>query len=45
VKGPAIPLPIHPQEIHVYSQGLRYYIGRPEELAIAKFQEYIGQLA
>ena len=45
VKGPAIPLPIHPQEIHVYLQGLRYYIGRPEELAIAKFQEYIRQLA
>lgn len=44
VKGPAIPLPIHPQEIHVYTQGLRYYIGRPEERSIAQFQEYLGQL-
>ncbi len=44
VLGPAIPLPIHPQEIHTYTQGLRYYAGRPEERAIAQFQEYLEQL-
>jgi len=44
VLGPAIPLPIHPQEIHTYTQGLRYFMGRPEERSIALFQEYLGQL-
>ena len=44
VLGPAIPLPIHPQEIHVYTQGLRYFMGRPEESSVIRFQEYLGQL-
>ena len=44
VLGPAIPLPIHPQEIHMYTQGLRYFMGRPEEKSVIQFQEYVDQL-
>ena len=44
VLGPAIPLPIHPQEIHMYTQGLRYFMGRPEEKSVTRFQEYLDQL-
>ena len=44
VLGPAIPLPIHPQEIHMYTQGLRYFMGRPEEKSVTKFQEYLDRL-
>ena len=44
VLGPAIPLPIHPQEIHMYTQGLRYFMGRPEEKSVTQFQEYLDQL-
>ena len=44
VSGPSNRLPIHPQEIHVYTQGLRYFIGVPEEQSITLFQEYLTQL-
>ena len=44
VSGPSNRLPIHPQEIHVYTQGLRYFIGVPEEKSIAVFKEYLTQL-
>lgn len=44
VLGPGIPLPIHPQEIHMYTQGLRYFMGRPEEKSVIQFQEYLDQL-
>ena len=44
VLGPAIPLPIHPQEIHMYTQGLRDFMGRPEEKSVTKFQEYLDRL-
>ncbi|MEC9013518.1 MAG: MqnA/MqnD/SBP family protein, partial [Chloroflexota bacterium] len=44
VSGPAIPLPIHPQEIHMYTQGLRYFMGRPEEKSVIQFQEYLDKL-
>ena len=44
VLGPAIPLPIHPQEIHMYTQGLRYFMGRPEEKSVIQFQEYLDKL-
>ena len=45
VSGPTIPLPIHPQDIHTYTQGLRYFMGRPEEQSVEQFQKYIGQLS
>ncbi|MED5208369.1 MAG: MqnA/MqnD/SBP family protein, partial [Chloroflexota bacterium] len=45
VLGPAIPLPIHPQDIHTYTQGLRYFMGRPEEQSVEQFQKYLGQLS
>ncbi|MDA0263274.1 MAG: hypothetical protein O3A93_13380 [Chloroflexi bacterium] len=44
VKGPSVPLPVHPQEIHQYTQGLRYYIGVPEERSIAQFEQHVGEL-
>ena len=44
VSGPSDSVPVHPQEIYQYTQGLRYFIGVPEEKSIALFQEYLGQL-
>ena len=44
VSGPSDRVPIHPQEIHHYTQGLRYFIGVPEEKSIALFKEYLTQL-
>ena len=44
VSGPSDRVPVHPQEILQYTQGLRYYIGVPEEKSIALFQEYLGKL-
>ena len=44
VSGPSDRVPVHPQEIHQYTQGLRYYIGVPEEKSIALFKEYVAQL-
>ena len=44
VSGPSDRLPIHPQEIHLYTQGLRYFIGVPEEKSIATFKIYVAQL-
>ena len=44
VSGPSDRVPIHPQEIHQYTQGLRYYIGVPEEKSISAFSEYVTQL-
>jgi hypothetical protein len=44
VSGPSDRLPIHPQEIHLYTQGLRYFIGVPEEKSIAMFKLYVAQL-
>ena len=44
VSGPSDRVPIHPQEIHVYTQGLRYFIGVPEEKSIAVFKEYVARL-
>jgi chorismate dehydratase len=44
ILGPVVPLPIHPQEIHTYTQGLRYFMGRPEERSVIQFQEYLDQL-
>ena len=35
---------MRPQDILEYTQGLRYYIGVPEQRAIDKFQEYLGQI-
>ena len=35
---------MHPQEILLYAQGLRYFIGVPEQKAIDLFQEYLQQL-
>ena len=45
VSGPSDRMPVHPQEIHQYTQGLRYYIGVPEEKSIALFKDYVGQLS
>ncbi len=44
VSGPSDRVPVHPQEIHQYTQGLRYFMGVPEERSVALFQEYLGQL-
>ena len=44
VLGPSNNLPMHPQDIHLYTQGIRYFIGVPEEKSIALFQEYLTQL-
>ena len=44
VSGPSNSVPVHPQEIHQYTQGLRYFIGVPEEKSIAVFKEYLTQL-
>ena len=44
VSGPSDRVPVHPQEILQYTQGLRYYIGVPEEKSIALFQKYLGKL-
>jgi chorismate dehydratase len=44
VSGPSDRVPVHPQEIHAYTQGLRYFIGVPEEQSIARFKEYLAQL-
>ena len=45
VSGPSDRVPVHPQEIHQYTQGLRYYIGVPEEKSIEMFKEYLTQLS
>jgi len=37
-------LRMHPQDILLYAQGLRYFIGVPEQKAIALFQEYLQQI-
>ena len=44
VSGPSDRVPVHPQEIHQYTQGLRYFMGVPEERSVALFQEYLEQL-
>ena len=44
VSGPSDKVPVHPSEIHTYTQGLRYFMGVPEERSVALFQEYLGQL-
>ena len=44
ISGPTNRLPVHPQDIHLYTQGLRYFIGVPEERSIAVFKEYMAQL-
>jgi hypothetical protein len=44
VSGPSDRVPVHPSEIHTYTQGLRYFIGVPEERSIALFQGYLGEL-
>ena len=44
VSGPSDRVPVHPSEIHTYTQGLRYFMGVPEERSVALFQEYLGQL-
>lgn len=35
---------MHPQDILLYAQGLRYFIGVPEQKAIELFQEYLRQI-
>ena len=44
VSGPSDRVPIHPQEIHQYTQGLRYFMGVPEEKSVALFKEYVTRL-
>lgn len=44
VSGPNDRVPVHPQEIYTYTQGLRYFMGVPEEQSVALFQEYLGLL-
>ena len=44
VSGPSNRVPIHPSEILTYTQGLRYFIGVPEEKSISLFQGYLEQL-
>lgn len=44
VSGPSDRVPIHPQEIHLYTQGIRYFMGVPEEKSVALFKEYLTQL-
>lgn len=44
VSGPSDRVPVHPSEIHTYTQGLRYFIGVPEEKAIELFRGYLGEL-
>lgn len=44
ISGPSNSVPIHPQEIHQYTQGIRYFIGVPEEKSIAVFKEYLTHL-
>ena len=44
VSGPSDRVPIHPSEILTYTQGLRYFIGAPEEKSISLFQGYLEQL-
>jgi chorismate dehydratase len=35
---------MHPREILAYTQGLRYFIGVPEQRAIDRFRQYLDQL-
>ena len=44
VSGPSDRVPVHPSEIHLYTQGLRYFIGVPEERSIALFKGNLGEL-
>jgi chorismate dehydratase len=37
-------LPMHPRAILEYTQGIRYFIGVPEQRAIDLFQDYLNQL-
>ena len=37
-------LPMHPRAILEYTQGIRYFIGVPEQRAIDRFQHYLDQL-
>ena len=37
-------LPMHPRDILEYTQGIRYFIGVPEQRAIDLFQDYLDQL-
>ena len=36
---------MHPQDILEYTQGLRYFIGVPEQKAMDLFRQYVGQLS
>ena len=44
VSGPSSRVPIHPHEIHTFTQGLRYFTGVPEEQSIALFKDYLTKL-
>ena len=44
VSGPSNRVPVHPSEILTYTQGLRYFIGVPEEKSISLFQGYLEEL-
>ena len=35
---------MHPQDVLEYTQGLRYFIGAPEQKAIDLFRQYLGEL-
>ncbi len=35
---------MRPQEILAYTQGIRYFLGRPEQQAIDMFQQYLNEL-
>jgi chorismate dehydratase len=35
---------MHPRDILEYTQGIRYFIGVPEQRAIDRFQQYLNQL-
>jgi chorismate dehydratase len=37
-------LPMHPRDRLEYTQGIRYFIGVPEQRAIDRFQQYLEQL-
>jgi len=35
---------MHPRDILEYTQGIRYFIGVPEQRAIDRFRQYLDQL-
>jgi chorismate dehydratase len=45
ISGPFDSILMRPQDILRYTQGIRYFIGVPEEKSIAQFSEYLQQLA